>query len=180
VLQLAENLALSGETVNYLPIACIVVAASEKANDTSAPVCCNCKLEDGEKPQPSTRSAKKVAKNTKTTTGRVFSCNYTTPVLSFAVALRNHEEQRQLPHPVAAPTAAQNPSAPAPVQQQETDQLVRAPNVNRLTLDNMFSVVSVVQQIMRVFNDAVPEEAKIVVITKIAFTFMKQNGHSIS
>jgi hypothetical protein len=46
-------------------------------------------------------------------------------------------------------------------------------DVNTLPLDNMFRVVSVVQQIMTEFNGAVSEEAKIVAIPKIVLNLMK-------
>jgi hypothetical protein len=43
----------------------------------------------------------------------------------------------------------------------------------------MLRVVTVVQQIMRQLNDAVPEEDKIVAITKIVLNLMKHNGPSM-
>jgi hypothetical protein len=57
------------------------------------------------------------------------------------------------------------------VRQEETGQSVPASNVNSLPLDNMFRVITAVQQIMTEFNGAVSEEAKIVL------NLMKQNGH---
>jgi hypothetical protein len=41
----------------------------------------------------------------------------------------------------------------------------------------MFTVVTVVQQIMTEFNGAVSEKDKIVAITKIVLNLMNQNGH---
>jgi hypothetical protein len=41
----------------------------------------------------------------------------------------------------------------------------------------MLRVATVVQQILIEFNGAVSEEQKIVAITKIVLTLMKQNGH---
>jgi hypothetical protein len=41
----------------------------------------------------------------------------------------------------------------------------------------MFRVASVVQQIMTEFSGAALEEDKIVAITKIVLSLMKQNGH---
>jgi hypothetical protein len=41
----------------------------------------------------------------------------------------------------------------------------------------MFRVITVVQQIMTEFNGAVSEESKVVAITKIVSSLMKQNGH---
>jgi hypothetical protein len=80
----------------------------EKTNNASTTACSNCKLVDGEKPHPSNypgfgdakeeicrRKAQRTQKNTK---GRMFSSKYTTPVLSFAAALRNNTEQQQQPH----------------------------------------------------------------------------------
>jgi hypothetical protein len=40
--------------------------------------------------------------------------------------------------------------------------------------------VTVVEQIMKDFNDAMLEEAKIVVITKTVLNVMSQNDHQIS
>jgi hypothetical protein len=104
----------------------------------------------------------------KTTTGRVFSSNHTTPGLSFAAALRTNTEEQQEPHPSqtadAATVALQQTRAPPVLKNrpQQTGQSVQAPNVN-----NIFKVASVVQQIMTGLSDAVSEEQKIVAITKI-------------
>jgi hypothetical protein len=47
--------------------------------------------------------------------------------------------------------------------------VVRAPNVNSLTLDNsMLRIVTAVQQFMTEFNGAVSEQEKIVVITNLS------------
>jgi hypothetical protein len=111
----------------------------------------------------------------------VFSSNYTTPGLSFAAALQNNAEQQQQLQPrrvpVAGPPAVETPNAPASVRQQNAGQSVPTPDVNSLPLDNMFRVVSVVQQIMTEFNGAASEEAKIMAITKIVLNLLKQNGH---
>jgi hypothetical protein len=48
----------------------------------------------------------------------------------------------------SSPAAAEKPSVPAPVQQQETGQSVRAAIVNSQHLDNMLGVVTVVQQMV--------------------------------
>jgi hypothetical protein len=62
--------------------------------------------------------------------------------------------------------------------QQTTGQLVRAPNVNSLHLDKMLKVVvAVVQQIMKEFNGAVLDEAKIVAIIKTVLNLMEQNRY---
>jgi hypothetical protein len=118
----------------------------------------------------------------KTTTGRVFSSNHTTPGLSFAAALRTNTEEQQRPHPSqtadAAPVALQQTRAPPVLKNrpQQTGQSVQAPNVNSSSLDNMFKDASVVQQIMTGLSDAVSEEQKIVAITKIVMKLMHYNG----
>jgi hypothetical protein len=63
-------------------------------------------------------------------------------------------------------------------EQQATGQSVGAPNVNSLPLDNsMLRIVAAVQQFMTQFSGAVSEEEKIMVITKIFLSLMKQNDH---
>jgi hypothetical protein len=54
---------------------------------------------------------------------------------------------------------------------------VQATCVKSSSLDDMFRVASAVQQIMTELNGAVPEEEKIVVITKIVLNIMKRDGH---
>jgi hypothetical protein len=160
----------------------------EKGNDESTPACCNCTLVDGEKPHLSNYRGcshareevhrRKVQTIPKNTTGRVFSSNYTKPGLSFAAALRNNVEQQQQPHPqrpsVAGLASVEKRSVTAPVQQKDAGQSVPATDVNSPPLE--LRVVTVIQQIMTEFNGAVSEEDNIVVITKIALNFMKQNG----
>jgi hypothetical protein len=71
------------------------------------------------------------------------------------------------------------PRVPAPLhqhEQQATGQAVGASNVNNLPLDNMLSIVTVVQQLMTEFSGAVSEEEKTVVI-KIVLNLMKRNGY---
>jgi hypothetical protein len=70
----------------------------EKENAASTPACCNCQLAEGEKPHPANYGGcrhakeelqkKKSQRTPKTTTGKVFSSNLTTPGVSFAAALR--------------------------------------------------------------------------------------------
>jgi hypothetical protein len=99
----------------------------------------------------------------------------------FAAALRGKTEEQQQPqtHQLAGP-AIMEPRVPVALPQQEqqkADQSVRAPNVNRLSLDKMLNVVvTVVQQIMTESNGAVLEEGKILAITKIVLNLMEQNG----
>jgi hypothetical protein len=70
-----------------------------------------------------------------------------------------------------ASTATMEPRVPAPLpqrDQQTSDRLVQAPNVNSLPLDKLLrAVVTVVQHFMTEVNGAVLEEAKIVAIAKI-------------
>jgi hypothetical protein len=54
---------------------------------------------------------------------------------------------------------------------------VRAPIANSLSLDNLFRVATVGQQIMTEFNGAVSDEAKTMTIIKIILNLMKQSGH---
>jgi hypothetical protein len=58
--------------------------------------------------------------------------------------------------------------APSPTehQQQKAGQSVLASNVSGVSLDNIFRVATVVQQIMTEFSGAVSEETKIVAIKK--------------
>jgi hypothetical protein len=107
----------------------------------------------------------------------VFSSTLTTPGVSFAAALRGTKEKNQRPPAAQVAATVEKPSVPASVRQEETGQSVSAPNVNSLPLDNMFRVITAVQQIMTEFNGAVSEEAKVVAITKIVLSLMKQNGH---
>jgi hypothetical protein len=77
----------------------------EKENTSSTPTCCKCRLAEGEKPHPANyrgyRHAKKEMQKKKsqrtprTTTGRVFPSNLTTPGMSFAAALRGKTEEQQ-------------------------------------------------------------------------------------
>jgi hypothetical protein len=82
--------------------------------------------------------------------------------------------------PVADPPAEVKLRTPASGQQQKAGQSVRARTVNSQPLDNMWRVVTVVQQIMTEFNGAVSEEDKIVAITKIVLNLVNQNGHQSS
>jgi hypothetical protein len=79
----------------------------EKENAASTPACCNYHLAEGEKVHPANyrgcRHAKeelqkrKSQRTPKTTTGRVFSSNLTTPGISFTAALRGSIAQQQRP-----------------------------------------------------------------------------------
>jgi hypothetical protein len=165
----------------------------EKGNAASTPSCCNCKLAEGEKPHPSNYRGcshardemrnRKAQRTPKTTTGRVFSSHLTTQGVSFAAALRSSPDQLQRPHPhnaaAAGPATAEQRRIQAPMQQQQqnTGQSAQASNGNSASLDNMFRVASVVQQITRMMglNDAVSEEQKIVAIIKIVMKLINSN-----
>jgi hypothetical protein len=99
----ANILATSGLTVGNRPL--FVVRGRPPAQRVpremkrcGTPECCNCRLAEGEKVHPANyrgcRHAKeelqkrKSQRTPKTTTGRVFSSNLTTPSVSFAAALR--------------------------------------------------------------------------------------------
>jgi hypothetical protein len=149
---------------------------------------------EGEEPHPTNYQGcrhakeelqkKKSQRTPRTTTGRVFSSNLTTPGVSFAAVLQGKTEEQQQPQThqvaVAGPTAIERrvPVALAQHEHQTTGQSVWAPNANSLPLDKMLKVVvTVVRQIMTEFNGAVLEEDKIVAITKIVLNLMEQNGH---
>jgi hypothetical protein len=124
---------------------------------------------------------KKLQRAPKPTTGRVFFSDTVTPGVSFATALRGAAPQEQRPLtrqlPVAVAPAARKSSVPAPVQQQKTGQSVQASHVSSPPIDNMLKVVTVVQQIMGDVSGALPQEEKIMAITKIVFNLMNQDGH---
>jgi hypothetical protein len=60
---------------------------------------------------------------------------------------------------------------------QVSGQSAQASSATTSSLDDMFKVAAIVQQIMKEVNKAVSEENKIVAITKIVLNLMKQNGH---
>jgi len=159
----------------------------EKQKEDSSPRCCNCTLKDGEQPHPSSYRGCSHAKeeisrrrsqnsSNKGQTGRLFSSKHVVPGQSFAAALRGDTQQDPQ---VQRAQQAQNPEDRAQIQptMQKTGQSVQAPSVNSSSLDDMFKVATIVQQIMTELNGAVSEENKIVAITKIVLNLMKQNGH---
>jgi hypothetical protein len=107
---------------------------------------------------------RKPQRTPKTTTGKVFSTKLTSPSVFFAAALRDKtDEQRQIPArqvPIAD-SATMEPSGPAPFlqhNQQPRGQLVRATNVNSVSLGKMLKLVlTVIQQIMSEYNGALLE-----------------------
>jgi hypothetical protein len=66
---------------------------------------------------------------------------------------------------------------PAAQQAKPTGQSVQTSNVNSVSLDDIFKIATVVQQIMTELNGTVSEEGKIVAITKIVLNLMKHDGH---
>jgi hypothetical protein len=104
----------------------------EKENTASTPACCNCNLQEGEKPHPANyrgcRHAKdellkkKSQRTPKTTSGRLFSSNCNTPGVSFAAALRGSTPQHQ-------PQAFQVPEAGRPVTEKQCPSSCRASTI---------------------------------------------------
>jgi hypothetical protein len=135
----------------------------EAEKENSTPNSCNCSLKEVERPHPSnyrgcihakeeTFWRKKQRSHIKGTSGRTFSSNYVTTGQSFAAALcSNSGQQPQMrqAHQVQR-TTAERISGPPPVEQhtQPTGQSVQTSNVNSSSLDDMFKVAAVVQQIM--------------------------------
>jgi hypothetical protein len=110
------------------------------------------------------RSDNRSQREPKATTGRAFCPTYTTPGLIFPVALRNNAEKPQHPQThqvaVAAESTWVQEKASASSQQKETGQSVLAPGVNSESLDNVYRVITAVQQIMT-------DQEKILAITNI-------------
>jgi hypothetical protein len=123
----------------------------EKGNTASIQICCNCKLGDGEEPQPPNyrgcRHAKEKMRKRKsqrvaiTTTGRMFSSSHTTPGLTFAMVLRSntqlscvglprHSGRNECPHSLETQP------------QQVPRQTIDAPNANSSSLNDIFKVVA--------------------------------------
>jgi hypothetical protein len=115
---------------------------------------------------------KKFRGNPKTTTGRMFSSNFTAPNLYFAAAQnkRNNISHEEVP--------GKNKNKGMKKEQlHETDQSVRTPTVSSLPLDNKLKAAIVVQHSMTEFSNAETEEDKTMVIANLVSYIMKQNGH---
>jgi hypothetical protein len=117
----------------------------------------------------------------KTTSGRVFSSNHTTPWLSAAGLCSNTQQQQQthLPPSCIGPThhSGRNECNP-PLrhnQQEVPSQSIQTRNVNNLSLNYMFNVAMVFLQIMTELKGAKSEEDRTVGITNILLKLMKQN-----
>jgi hypothetical protein len=109
----------------------------------------------------------------------VYSLQITPLKVSFAAAQRSSTDQPRQ-DVVAGPASVEQLRVSAPVQhhqqQQGIGQSVRASNVNSSSLNDMFKVATVVQQIMTGLNEAMSVEDKIVAITKIFLNLMNSNG----
>jgi hypothetical protein len=187
---------MSGQTAGNLPAACGVEAATLTGNaqkrvwEDSTRLAAIVKLAEGENPQPSNYRGcsnakaeirrRKIQRAPKPNTGRVFSSKYITPGVSFTEDLQRKADQTQKSHPRqaadAAPATVDHPRVQTPPKWQQAGQSVPAQIVNSLPLDNMIRVVTVVQQFMAEFNDAVSKEAKIHAISKLVLTLTEQNG----
>jgi hypothetical protein len=99
--------------------------------------------------------------------------------MSFAEAVQSKGDQTQQSHPRQAAAAAtvtvDQPRVQTSSQWQEAGQSAPAHIVNSLPLDNMVRVVTVVQQFMTEYNDALSKEAKIQAISRIVLTLLEQN-----
>jgi hypothetical protein len=116
--------------------------------------------------------------NQKTTTGRVFSSNFTTPAESFETMLRGTLDQNKrntLRHEEVPGTNEHERTKRE--QQHETDHSVRAPTVSSLPLNNMLKVASIVQQSMTEFSNAEAEEAGTIATAKLVLYITNQSGH---
>jgi hypothetical protein len=133
----------------------------EKGKEDSTPVCCNCKLADGEKPDPSNyRGCSHVKEEmrrrrgpraSEQNTGRAFSSKYIEPGISFAAALKSKDNEAQQRHPSQpaeeASATVEHPRVHTQRRQQETGQSVQASNESGDT-QNMWRACTVAQQIM--------------------------------
>jgi hypothetical protein len=153
----------------------------EKGNTASTPTCCNWQLAEGEAVLPANYRGCKHAKEEihkrkiqgtpNNTEGRVFSSKFVKSNFSFATAVRDQTDS--MTHQDTATTLGV-PENPTP-KQQEPGQPIPAPIVSYENVD-MYKVITVVQQIMKELNDAVPERDKIFAVTNIVFNLLKQNG----
>jgi hypothetical protein len=132
--------------------------------------------------------------------GKTITSRLIDPSASYAAALMNNTQQRHPGHPThpkdtsqyqhqAAQLTAQAPRKETKTldtpKRKDTEvlnaplssgQSVQANSVNN-SLNDMFKIAAIVQQIMIELNSAATEEQKIVVITKIVCNLMKENGH---
>jgi hypothetical protein len=156
----------------------------EKGKTSSTPACCNCELEEGEKPHPANYCGCKNAKEEmrkkkpqatpKPMAGRVFSSSPIKPHLSFAAALRGQSSTQ----PMEEVPAAKNPEpTTAKPNIQETGQSVQAPSVNSDSLNiHMGRAITITQQIIKECNDTASEKEKFLKIAAIVFDLMNLNG----
>jgi hypothetical protein len=151
----------------------------ESVKETSVPKCCNCSLREGERPHPSSYRGYSHAKEEalhrrsqrstpKETLARTFASRRTMPGKSLPAVLRGNPQPQQLliePAEMTAPLITPRT--------QVTGQSVQASSLTTSSLDDMFKVAAIVQQIMTELNGAVSEESKII---KTVLNLMKQNG----
>jgi hypothetical protein len=107
---------------------------------------------------------------TKETIGRVFSSLLATTAMSFSEAVKGQRQQtQQNKTPRATPEGTEkNEDQSIEMGMEQPVQPGRTTgNSNLSSLDNMFKVATIVQQIMTGLNEAVSEEDKIITITKI-------------
>jgi hypothetical protein len=114
---------------------------------------------------------RKIPRPPKSNTGRAFSSKYITPGVSFAEALQSKADQTQQSHPrqdaAAAPATVDQPRVQTSPKWQKADQSAPA---------QLVRVVTVVQQFMTEYNDAVSKGGNIQAISKIVLTLPEQNG----
>jgi hypothetical protein len=134
----------------------------------STPACCNCKLTEREKPHPSIYRGCKLAKEemqnrraqklqAKEPAGRVFSTRLVTPTVSFAEAVRTAGHNRPCStRPQQTIGGGGKEKTDKPNKEKERDLSGQtAGNNHTSSLDNMFKVVTVAQQIMTGLNECV-------------------------
>jgi hypothetical protein len=99
--------------------------------------------------------------------GRLFSSRLTTPNISFVAAVHGNKQSQssQLPQPRHATPSKTEERASEPATTPQQGLPGQEPGTNGKSLDTIFRVATVVQQIMTELNDAVSEEDKIVTIT---------------
>jgi hypothetical protein len=164
----------------------------EKGNAASTPACCNYQLAEGESPSCQlsglqTREGgdpeKEVTEDTQDYNGKgvLFQPHNSRCVLHGGPLRQDRGRAVASDTPGGGGNPCHNETkglcTPTPAQSAANRSVSQAPNVNSQPLENMLRVVTVVQQIMTEFSDAISEEDKIVAITKIVLNLIKQNGH---
>jgi len=134
--------------------------------------------------------------------GRTIASRLANPSTSYTAALMSNPRQQHHPGQSAESQEASRDQQPTPQFTAQTTckesspqntplhkdaevrnaplksgQSVQANSTNNSTLNDMFKVAAIVQQIMTELNGAVTEEHNIVAITRIVLNLMKENGH---